>query len=120
MVEGIMKYLSIEVYGPHFFNEIGFHHELFWVYFTGIFEITCGILVLLGLVTRAASIPLLIIMITAFITTKLPLISTRGFWSFAHAYTTDFSLTVLLILLLINGGGKYSLDFRIMQKKFSS
>ena len=113
--EGIMKFISLEVYGPVFFNEIGFQNAFFWSYFTGVFEISCGILVLIGLITRVAAIPLLIIMITALITTKIPLISSRGFWSFAHAYNTDFALTLLLIVLLIYGGGKWSFDLKIIQ-----
>lgn len=117
IVEGILKFISLEVYGPNFFTEIGFHNAFFWAYFTGTFEIACGFLVLIGLVTRVASIPLLIIMITAFITTKIPLLSSRGFWSFAHSYSTDFALTLLLIVLLIYGGGKWSFDLKIIQSK---
>jgi putative oxidoreductase len=113
--EGIQKYLFLEILGPGLFKEIGFSHALFWAYFTGAFEITCGILVLLGLLTRLASIPLLIIMMTAFITTKLPLLATKGFWTFSHMYSTDFSLTVLLILLIIYGGGKWSSDLKLLQ-----
>jgi uncharacterized membrane protein YphA (DoxX/SURF4 family) len=103
----------IIILGPAFFQGIGFRHDYFWVYFTGAFEISCGILVLFGLFTRIASIPLLIIMITAFITTKLPLLATKGFWTFAHEYNIDFSLTVLLIVLIIYGGGKWSFDSRV-------
>ncbi len=113
--EGIQKYLIVSVLGPDYFKEIGFIHPMFWTYFTGAFEMFCGILILFGLLTRLASIPLLTIMITAFITTKLPLVSTRGFLTFAHEYNTDFSLTVLLILLIIYGGGKWSVDLRILQ-----
>jgi len=113
--EGIQKYLYLEVVGPAFFSEIGFRDAFFWAYFTGAFEILCGTMILLGFLTRLASIPLLIIMITAFITTKLPLLTTKGFWTFAHEYRTDFSLTVLLILLIIYGGGKWSVDLKLLQ-----
>ena len=110
--EGIQKYLYVEMLGPGRFIELGFSNAIFWAYFTGAFEIFCGILVLFGLLTRLASIPLLTIMITAFITTKLPLLTTKVFWTFAHEYRTDFSLTLLLIVLFIYGGGKWSLDKR--------
>jgi len=113
--EGIQKYLYLEVVGPAFFNEIGFKNAFFWAYFTGAFEILCGILILFGLLTRLASIPLLIIMIAAFITTKLPLLTNKGFWTFAHEYSIDFSLTMLLFLLIIYGGGKWSLDLKILR-----
>jgi uncharacterized membrane protein YphA (DoxX/SURF4 family) len=113
ILEGVLKFLFLEVYGPSFFDEIGFRNAFFWAYFTGTFEISCGTLVVFGLLTRLASIPLMIIMITAFITTKLPLLASKGFWAFAHQYTTDFSLTVLLIVLIMFGGGKWSLDLKI-------
>jgi putative oxidoreductase len=113
--EGIQKYLYLNVFGPSYFAEIGFTHAFFWAYFTGGFEIFCGILILFGLLTRLASIPLLIIMITAFMTTKLPLLASRGFMTFAHEYSTDFSLTLLLIMLIIYGGGKRSFDLKIIQ-----
>ena len=115
--EGIQKYLYLEVVGPAFFSEIGFRDAFFWAYFTGAFEILCGTLILLGLLTRLASIPMLIIMITAFITTKLPLLTTKGFWTFAHEYRIDFSLTVLLILLIIYGGGKWSVDLKLLRSQ---
>jgi uncharacterized membrane protein YphA (DoxX/SURF4 family) len=115
--EGIQKYLFLEYLGPGRFSEIGFSHAFFWAYFTGAFEILCGALVLFGLVTRLASIPLLIIMITAFVTTKLPILINKGFWSFSHEYRTDFALTLLLILLIIYGGGKRSVDLKILQKR---
>jgi putative oxidoreductase len=113
--EGIQKYLIVSVFGPDFFKETGFSNPMFYTYLTGAFEIFCGIMILFGLLTRLASVPLLTIMIVAFITTKLPLLITKGFWTFAHEYSIDFSLTVLLIMLFIYGGGKWSVDLRISQ-----
>jgi uncharacterized membrane protein YphA (DoxX/SURF4 family) len=113
--EGIQKFLFWDVLGPGRFAEIGFNHAMFWAYFTGAFEILGGLLILAGFLTRLASIPLLIIMITALITTKLLLLINRGFWTFMHEYRTDFALTVLLILLILYGGGKWSLDYKIFQ-----
>jgi putative oxidoreductase len=115
--EGIQKYLFVQIFGPGFFHEIGFGHEYFWAYFAGASEIFCGFLILIGLLTRVTSIPLLIIMITAFITTKLPLLTNKGIWSFLHDYKTDFCLTLLLILLLIYGGGKWSVDSKLIKSK---
>ena len=117
--EGIQKYLIVSVVGPAFFQESGFNNPMFWVYLAGTFEILCGILILFGFLTRLASIPLLTIMITAFITVKLPLLNNRGFWTFLHEYNIDFSLTLLLILLFIYGGGKWSVDFKIFLSKNS-
>lgn len=108
--EGIQKFLFPELLGPGRFLKIGFSDPAFWAYFTGTFEIICGTLVLIGLLTRMVSIPLLIIMITAFVTTKWPMLNEKGFWIMAHEYRTDFALTILLIYLLYYGGGRWSLD----------
>lgn len=113
--EGIQKYLIVSMLGTSYFQEIGFGHPMFWAYFAGAFEILCGIMILIGLFTRLASIPLMVIMITAFFTTKLPLLSDKGFLTFAHEYRIDFALTILLVVLLIYGGGKWSADSKISQ-----
>jgi len=111
--EGLQKYVRPEDVGTARFAKIGFSNPAFWAYFTGGFEIICGLLILIGLITRLASIPLLIIMFTAFVTTKVPLLIEKGFWSFAHEYRTDFAMTLLLIFLLIYGGGRKSIDRKI-------
>lgn len=110
LTEGIQKFLFPELLGTGRFEKIGFSNPEFWADFTAVFEILCSSLLLLGLVVRLASIPLLIIMITAFITTKWPLLVTKGFWIFAHEYRTDFSMTLLIIYLIIYNGGNWSLD----------
>jgi putative oxidoreductase len=94
--EGMQKYLLPDAVGTGRFAKIGFGNPSFWAYFTGTFEIICGIFILIGLLTRLAAIPLLIIMIVAFITTKVPIFTDKGFWAFAHEYRTDFAMTLLL------------------------
>lgn len=110
--EGLQKFFLAGP-GVERFTKIGFSNPTFWTYFTGSFEILCGILILIGLVTRLAAIPLLIIMLVAFVTTKIPILTGKGFWSFAHEYRTDFAMTLLLILLLIYGGGNHSVDRKL-------
>lgn len=111
--EGIQKFLFPGKVGTGRFSKIGFTDPAFWAYFTASFEIICGALVLFGLFTRLAAIPLLIIMLTAFVTTKWPILIEKGFWEMAHEYRTDFAMTMLLILLLKYGGGNKSLDLKI-------
>jgi putative oxidoreductase len=112
--EGIQKFLFPELLGTGRFIKIGFSYPEFLAYFTATFEMICGTLVLLGLFTRLASIPLFIIMMTAFITTKWPILIDKGFWSMAHEYRTDFAMTLLLIYLIIYGGGRFSIDSNIL------
>jgi putative oxidoreductase len=113
LTEGIQKYLFPELLGTGRFMTIGFSNPEFWAYFTGTFEIICGTLIILGFITRVASIPLIIIMITAFITTKIPILVHKGFWPWAHEYRTDFAMTLLLVYLLIYGSGRWSVDSKI-------
>ena len=108
--EGIQKFLFPELLGTGRFLRTGFSHPAFWAYFTGAFEIICSVFILTGLLTRLFSIPLMIIMITAFITTKWPILIEKGFWVMAHEYRTDFAMTLLLLFLLIYGSGNWSID----------
>ena len=116
LTEGIQKYLFPELLGTGRFMKIGFADPAFWAYFTGTFEIICGTLIILGLLTRLASIPPFIIMMVAFVTTKLPMLLGKGFWPFMHEYRTDFAMTLLLIFLFIYGAGKWSVDSKMRPK----
>jgi putative oxidoreductase len=111
--EGIQKFLFPDLLGTVRFEKIGFSDPAFWAYFTATFEIICSSLILIGLLIRIAAFPLIIIMVTAFITTKWPILTDKGFWTMAHEYRTDFAMTILLIYLLISGGGRWSLDLNI-------
>jgi len=117
LTEGIQKYLFPELLGTGRFLKIGFSNPAFWAYFTGAFEIICGTLIILGLLTRLASIPPFIIMMVAFVTTKLPMLLGKGFWPFMHEYRTDFAMTLLLIFLFIYGAGKWSVDSKMSPKQ---
>jgi uncharacterized membrane protein YphA (DoxX/SURF4 family) len=52
-------------------------------------------------------------MITAFISTKIPILVHKGVWTWAHEYRTDFAMTLLLVYLLIYGAGRWSVDSKI-------
>jgi putative oxidoreductase len=115
--EGIQKFLYPAILGEGRFEKIGFAHPGFWAPFTGSFEILCGFLVLVGFLSRLASIPLFVVMLTAFITTKIPILEADGFWSFAHEYRTDLCMTLLLIFILYYGGGRFSIDHYLYGNK---
>ena len=107
--EGLQKYITPETVGTGRFAKIGFSNPAFWAYWVGSFEIVCGILILFGLIIRFAAIPLLVVMLVAFVTTKIPILIHKGFWAFAHEYRTDFAMTLLLVYLLIYGNTNKSM-----------
>jgi uncharacterized membrane protein YphA (DoxX/SURF4 family) len=106
LLEGIQKFLYPDDLGVGRFNTIGIPHAGFWAPFVGVVEIVFGTLLIIGLFTRLATIPLLIDMVVAFIYTKWPLLVNKGFFPMFHEYRIDFAMTGLLFFLLINGGGK--------------
>jgi putative oxidoreductase len=118
MSEGIQKYFFPELIGTGRFEKIGFENPAFWAYFTATFEIICGTLILLGMFIRLVSIPLFIIMMTAFVTTKWPILIDKGFWPMAHEYRTDFAMTLLLIYLFIYGSGNWSFDLHLFKHRY--
>ena len=111
--EGLQKFITPDSVGAGRFAKIGFENPEFWALFAGSFEIICGLLILVGFLTRLASIPLLIIMLVAFVTTKYPLLLDKGFFAMAHDYRTDFAMTLLLLFLIYFGGGSKSLDKKL-------
>jgi uncharacterized membrane protein YphA (DoxX/SURF4 family) len=82
--------------------------------FVGLVEVICGALILLGLLTRMAAITLIIDMIVAVSTTKIPILLDKGFWSMAHEARTDYSMLLGSVFLLLVGAGAWSLDARLM------
>jgi uncharacterized membrane protein YphA (DoxX/SURF4 family) len=111
--EGIQKYMFAADVGAGRFAKIGIESPELVAPLVGCFEIVCGALVLLGLLTRLAAIPLIVIMLTAIITTKIPILLDQGFWKMAHEARTDWSMLLGSLFLLIVGAGPLSLDGRI-------
>lgn len=113
--EGIQKFLFADTLGGGRFEKIGLPSPEFLGSFVGTFEIICGLLILLGLLTRLASIPLIIIMLVAIVTTKSEVLAEKGFWEMMHGSRTDWSMLLGSIFLLIKGGGFWSAD-KILKK----
>ena len=111
LTQGILKYTDPAM-GVARFTRIGFPHPFFTAHFVGTFEIVCGVLVLLGLWTRAAALPLLIVISTAIATTKIPELSraNQGFWFMVSDARTDFAMFCSLLFLISVGAGAWSLD----------
>jgi putative oxidoreductase len=111
--QGILKFTDANM-GVARFVRIGFPYPHFTAHFVGTFEIICGALVLLGLWTRAASVPLLMVITTAIATTKIPELfrASQGFWFMVSDGRTDFAMFCSLLFLICGGGGAWALDER--------
>jgi len=110
--EGIQKFVFPAQLGVGRFQKIGIPSPQFMAPFVGTVEIVCGTLLLLGLFTRCAAIPLLGVILVAIATTKIPMLVKSGVWSMLHEARTDFSMLLGLVFLLITGAGTLSLDAR--------
>jgi putative oxidoreductase len=113
--EGIQKFLFPIADGIGRFAQIGIPHPQFFGPFVGTTEIICGVLLIIGLFTRIAAIPLLIVILTAIYTTKVPILMNKGFWATAHEGRVDFSMLMGLLFLLIYGAGLYSADSKLFR-----
>lgn len=121
--EGIQKFLYPDALGAGRFAKIGIPSPEIMGPFVGVVEIVCGSLLLLGLLTRLAAVPLLINISVAIISTKVPILLGHGFWTFTlrklshyglwsmmHESRTDFCMWLGLVFLLIVGAGSLSFD----------
>jgi uncharacterized membrane protein YphA (DoxX/SURF4 family) len=127
--EGIQKFLYPAENGVGRFTKIGIPAPEVMAPFVGIVEIVCGALILIGLLTRLAAVPLIIDMLVAIVSTKIPILVGHGFWGFslrtlpyygfwgmAHESRTDFAMLLGSIFLLIVGAGAWSLDARLRRQ----
>lgn len=123
LVEGILKFLCLDELGVGRFTSIGIPAPHFTAPFVGLVEMVCGALVIVGLFTRLAAIPLLIDISVAILSTKVPIAMGHGYWRFSlpqlkrhgllsmlHEARTDISMVLGLIFVLIAGAGSLSID----------
>jgi uncharacterized membrane protein YphA (DoxX/SURF4 family) len=128
--EGIQKFLFADENGVGRFTKIGIPSPEVMAPFVGGVEIVCGALILLGLLTRVAAIPLIIDMLVAILSTKIPILLGHGFWGFslrtvpyygfwgmAHEARTDLAMLLGSIFLLIVGAGSWSIDARLARNR---
>jgi uncharacterized membrane protein YphA (DoxX/SURF4 family) len=125
-LEGVQKFLYPDDLGVGRFTKIGIPAPEVMAPFVGGVEIVCGVMLLAGLLTRLAAIPLLIDISVAILSTKIPILLGQAFWMFTlpklprygflsmvHEARADFSMLLGLLFLLIVGAGKWSLDAKI-------
>ena len=121
--EGIQKFLYPDSVGAGRFASIGIPSPEVMGPLVGVVEIVCGALVLIGLGTRLAVLPLIGVMLVAIVSTKIPILLGQdlgpfrlrsldeyGFWTMAHESRTDFSMLLGSLFLLVVGGGRWSMD----------
>jgi putative oxidoreductase len=121
--EGVQKLVFPEILGAGRFANIGIPFPEAMGPFVGTVEIACGALIIFGLLTRLAAIPLIIIMIVAIVSTKVPMWLGHDFWIFhapkgarfglwgmLHEARSDFDMLLGSLYLLIEGAGAWSLD----------
>jgi uncharacterized membrane protein YphA (DoxX/SURF4 family) len=127
--EGIQKFLYPADLAAGRFAKIGIPAPNLMGPFVGGLEVVCGLLIIAGLVTRFAAIPLIIDMLVAITSTKIPILlghglgrfslpklASYGFWSMLHEARTDFAMLFGSIFLLIVGAGAWSIDARLSRK----
>lgn len=114
--EGIQKFLFPTALGVGRFVKIGIPAPQFFAPFVGAVEIICGTLLIIGLLTRLAAIPLLIDIAVAIITTKIPMLAKTGFWAAMHEARTDYCMWLGSLFILMVGAGSLSLDARLWQR----
>lgn len=111
--EGIQKFLFPGDVGAGRFTRIGLPAPEVLGPFVGSVEIICGALLVAGLLTRLAAVPLIVVMLVAIATTKVPVLLDEGFWKMAHAARNDWSMLLGSTFLLLVGAGPLSMDARL-------
>ena len=120
VVEGVLKFQRPESLGTGRFAKVHIAFPALMANLDGAFEIGCGVLILLGLFTRLAVLPMIVDMIGALTTTKLPLLwgsaalypGEDGIWDFLHEGRLEIAMLCGSLYLLAVGSGGRSLDAR--------
>lgn len=115
--EGVKKFIFPEQWGAGRFERIGIPAPEAMAHFVGGVEVVFALMLLAGVLTRLAAIPLIIDISVAIATTKIPLLwratavsAKVGFWSMQAESRTDVAMLMGLLFLLFAGGGALSLD----------
>lgn len=111
--EGIQKFLFSQALGAGRFAKIGIPAPQVMAPFVGAVEVIFGALVIVGLLTRLSSLPLLGVISVAIVTTKIPMLVKSGFWATAHEARADFCMLLGTIFLIVVGGGPLSIDRKL-------
>ncbi len=121
--EGIQKFIYPDQVGAGRFAKIPIAGAETIAPIVGATEAVCGLLIIVGLLTRLAALPLIAIMLAAIFTTKVPIligaefigfslrnVSYYGIWGFLHESRTDLAMLFGSLFLFIVGAGRISID----------
>jgi uncharacterized membrane protein YphA (DoxX/SURF4 family) len=122
--EGVLKFVYVNQ-GVGRFTKLAMPFPAFTATFVGGLEIVGGILLILGLGTRLITLPLVVEMIVAMLSTKpalfqgtspLPLPPSPpqiGIWAVLHEIRSEYAQLMSCLFLLVAGPGRWSLDARL-------
>lgn len=111
--EGVLKFLRPEQLGSGRFGKAGIPTPEFFATLDGVAEILCGVMILVGALTRLAVIPMIVNMVGALLITKLPILTGHGWWDFIHESRVDVAQLCGSLFLLVVGAGAVSVDSRV-------
>jgi uncharacterized membrane protein YphA (DoxX/SURF4 family) len=119
--EGVLKFVYANQ-GVGRFTKLGFPAPEATADLVALLEIVGGLLLLAGFLTRWISIPFLILMVGAMLSTKidmflgtspLPLPSSpplTGFWAVLHEIRSEYAQLLTVLFLFLAGPGPWSVD----------
>jgi putative oxidoreductase len=120
--EGVMKFVFPATQGIGRFTKLGIPFPEVMASFVGCLEIVGGLLLIAGLLTRVIAVPLMIDMVVAMLTTKIPLYlgtyplapppvaPQSGFWAVLHEIRSEEAQLLCSTFLLLVGAGPWALD----------
>jgi putative oxidoreductase len=125
LTEGILKFLYPGELGAGRFAHIGLPFPHFLAPFVGVVEIASGAALILNLYAGDATLLLLIVILTAICTTKVPILLGHplgpfappklehyGLFSFIHEARTDLAMLFGLVAVLLDSGMRIGLRGR--------
>jgi uncharacterized membrane protein YphA (DoxX/SURF4 family) len=127
--EGVMKFVFPATLGVGRFTKLGIPFPDLTAAFVGGVEIVGGLMLVAGLLTRLVTVPLLIDMIVAILSTKVPLYlgtyplapppvaPQTGFWAVLHEIRSDEAQLLCCAFLLVAGAGPWALDAVLARRR---